>query len=141
MIDEIYTDPLGRKYHVLSGADFNRSFNVLGGLEYEDDASILIPISEPDSKLEFPSTPIFNDYFSAVASGTVVHEVTRERAYGPHIPEKIEATKDGLRVAGKEGFAATALNIFRKSIGTASVSASWKRMAGMDRKAALGSKS
>lgn len=112
MTKETRTDPLGRKYHVFKGAEFNAMFGGIGGMSYDDDAEIFIPASELDDKLEFPSTPFFNDLHYSVASGTVIHNLHHEKVYGPHRPPKIVETADGFRVEEGQGFAATSLSIF-----------------------------
>ena len=112
MTDEIFIDPLGRKYLVLSGAEFNTMFEGISRRTHDEDERILIPTSAPVNKLEFPSNPLFNDFHLAVSSGTVLHNVERQEAYGPELPRKIAKTSEGLRVEGNKGFTATALQVF-----------------------------
>lgn len=114
MTDETYIDPLGRKYLVFKGSEFNELFGVTAGVIPDDDKTVLVPYSEPDDKREFPSNPRFDDYFFAAASGKVFHNVERERAYGPHRPPKVIETTGGLRIEGEKGFVATDLDILRE---------------------------
>lgn len=112
MTDEVYTDPLGRKYKAFKGSDFNGLLGGGRGRKYDDDAVIWLPYHKPDDQLEFPVTPKFNDLYYASGSGTVVHTVDRERAYGPHRPVKPVETAEGFRIEGEKGFAATDLVVF-----------------------------
>lgn len=112
MTEEIYTDPLGRKYRVFKGSDFNKLFGKKGVQKYEEDARICLPYHEPDDKLEFPVAPKFNDLYFASASGKVLHNVHRERGYGPHLPPKLIETAEGFRVEGGKGFSARDLSVF-----------------------------
>lgn len=114
MTGKIYTDPLGRKHHIFSGSDFNELFGHVSGSKWDDDAVILIPASAQDDKMAFPSSPLFDDYYGAVRSGTVIHSVQRAQAYGPQIPAKPVNSPEGIRIEGQKGFAATALEIFRE---------------------------
>ena len=114
MSDEIYTDPLGRKFQVFTGAEFNKLFGVSKSAFHSDEARLLIPVSEPDSQLEFPSGASLKDIYYAAASGTVIHKIERDISYGPQKPPKILETEDGLRPEGNHGFAATSLNVFNE---------------------------
>lgn len=112
MTEEIYTDPLGRKYRIFKGSYFNELFGGKGGVIYDENARICIPYREPDDQLEFPVSPKFDDLYFASASGKALHDVDRERGYGPHPLPKLIETAEGIRVEGEKGFLATDLSVF-----------------------------